>query len=396
MRRTTNESGVPTSKPHLAHIDALRGFAVLMVATAHLSLAMPELPNPVRRFGILGFYGVQLFFMMSAFTLMMSWRSEEKRYGSASTPGFFIRRFFRIAPAYYLAAAFYFLFSPPPDGFSLGQLLANLGFVNGWHPTLMTTVKGAWQVVPGGWSIGVEFSFYCLFPLIAAAVTSLWRAVAGFLLAVTIGLTVNLLLVGSLFAQFGRTAGEQFLYNWLPNQLFVFFVGLILFYLIGDRSARSIKVVQTLRPRRHAIASISVLLFCAASFINRGRFLGAFPLLQEDLYIALPLALFVCALASGPTFLVNRVTELIGTVSFSAYLVHFAVIAVLAKVMARAFAATGISSVAWFLACWVIMVFILTSLSLCSYFAIELPMNNFARRLAKAVSQRKPGIQLAG
>ncbi|MFL5251772.1 MAG: acyltransferase family protein, partial [Rhodopila sp.] len=81
-----------------------------------------------------GWYGVQLFFMASAITLMMSWHGERNRRGRADVRAFFIRRFFRIAPAYYAGALLYYFVCPPVMGFDIFKLVPWLGFLNDWHP----------------------------------------------------------------------------------------------------------------------------------------------------------------------------------------------------------------------------------------------------------------------
>jgi peptidoglycan/LPS O-acetylase OafA/YrhL len=105
----------------LAYIDCLRGYAVLLVITSHLTYAYPNLPYPVHRLTVLGWYGVQLFFLASAITLMMSWNAEVIRYGRGDAPSFFLRRFFRITPAYYAAALLYYFVTSPPGGCGPGS-----------------------------------------------------------------------------------------------------------------------------------------------------------------------------------------------------------------------------------------------------------------------------------
>jgi len=129
--------------PKYPFIDALRGYAVLMVITCHAGAAFPELPYPLKRVTNFGWHGVQMFFLMSCVTLLLSWQSDEAK-GRTDVISFWLRRFFRIAPLYYLAAAFYFLIEPPAGGFDLGQLLACFTFINDWHPALVPTTADAW------------------------------------------------------------------------------------------------------------------------------------------------------------------------------------------------------------------------------------------------------------
>lgn len=84
---------------HLQVIDALRGYAILLVIAVHSVGYVSELVWPVKRLLSLGFYGVQLFFIASAVTLLMSWHRSAGPLGERSAK-FLIRRFFRIAPFY--------------------------------------------------------------------------------------------------------------------------------------------------------------------------------------------------------------------------------------------------------------------------------------------------------
>ena len=86
------------------YIDALRGFAFLGVLTVHASYEVPKLP--FSSLPELGQYGVQLFFLLSAVTLLrsMALRSAKERFAARN---FFIRRFFRIAPLFWTGVVLY-------------------------------------------------------------------------------------------------------------------------------------------------------------------------------------------------------------------------------------------------------------------------------------------------
>lgn len=205
---------------HLPLLDGLRGVAVLLVIASHAFPMLPELPWTVKRFSNLGFYGVQLFFVVSAITLANSWRRSETR-GRPSLQAFALRRIFRIAPAYFLAAASYLWLSLPPS-IAPAQLLALLTFTNGWTPSLMPTTPDTWAGVPGGWSVEAEFGFYAMFPVIVTALRGIPRAIAGLLLSLVMALVMNAGGLSAYEPAYGHTATDQFLYYWLPNQLPVF------------------------------------------------------------------------------------------------------------------------------------------------------------------------------
>jgi peptidoglycan/LPS O-acetylase OafA/YrhL len=95
----------------------------------------------------------------------MNRRNENEKHPKFN---FFIRRFFRIAPLYYIGILYYLW----QDGFgsrywlsdqelvTTANILSNIFFVHGFNPYWMNSV------VPGGWSIAVEMLFYCIAPLL--------------------------------------------------------------------------------------------------------------------------------------------------------------------------------------------------------------------------------------
>ena len=177
--------------PSLPVIDALRGLALLSVIMVHANDGLErKLSWVVLSLSSQGGWGVQLFFIVSAFTLLMSWHGRQE--GLATTP-FLIRRFFRVAPMFYAAILLYaFLdgFKPrayAPQGVGPVSYISTFLFLHGWHPATINSI------VPGGWSIAAEFGFYLLFPLLAISVTSLTRALWAFGASLAIGAALTAL-----------------------------------------------------------------------------------------------------------------------------------------------------------------------------------------------------------
>lgn len=318
-----------------AFIDALRGYAVLLVITCHTGGMFPNMPYPIKKLTNVGWHGVQLFFLISCVTLMMSWRSDQRK-GMASPLAFWARRFFRIAPMYYLAGAFYFFAEPPNSGFDLKQLLASLTFINAWHPTLIPTVPDSWMVVPGGWSIGVEFTFYMLFPLMVALVRGFKSGLAFFILAVALACFANTFAYHALAPQYGDVPTSNFLYFWLPNQLPIFALGTLLFFAIDHYRKRPSPAVSLLSRWPAVTISLCLVLFVFMAEkpdLLDPRF-SLSPLYLMPFLLAAALIFMVCSLTlalNSNTILVNRVICMLGEVSFSAYILHFFVLHWLSK-----------------------------------------------------------------
>jgi exopolysaccharide production protein ExoZ len=157
------------SERKLEGLHGLRAVAAIAVVVFHLH-ALLAVPEPAWLAAITtDFYlSVQLFFVISAFSLFHS-----SRYAPASYRGYLVKRYFRIAPLYYLMLAYltlpsYVLWRTQFPGW--GPILANLTFTFNLIPGMEA------GIVYAGWSVGVEMMFYLLLPILLAAL----RGVAGF------------------------------------------------------------------------------------------------------------------------------------------------------------------------------------------------------------------------
>ena len=150
-----------TPAQRFGYIDAQRGLAALLVIWLHATDAFMQLPTPPAG-GLLykisaaidtGRIGVILFFAISGFVIPSSLRA----VGNQTTPDalrvFFIRRVFRLYPAYWVsvvAAALLGLFLMTP--FSPQTVLLNL--------TMIQSVFGAPDVLGLYWTLRLELIFY--------------------------------------------------------------------------------------------------------------------------------------------------------------------------------------------------------------------------------------------
>ncbi len=99
---------------HVPAIDGLRGIAVLMVLAVHTSQRVSNVGLEAFHFSLIGEFvnagarGVELFFLLSAFTLF---RSSKAKYSEECNPrrNFYIRRAFRILPLWWMAVTLYAL-----------------------------------------------------------------------------------------------------------------------------------------------------------------------------------------------------------------------------------------------------------------------------------------------
>ena len=301
---------------HLAYFDAIRGVAFLAVLAIHSS--MPVGSFPMKWVFANGYYGVQLFFLTSAITLCYSatTRQHREKYPWVF---FYIRRIFRIAPLFWLAILFYWLVPGPvgdaqrqdllamsPTGIHPGHFILTALFMNGWHPYTINSV------VPGGWSIAVEMTFYVIFPLLFIYLNTLERcvlAVLGYLaLAPLKNLALNFLL-NHAYPNIDPARLAFFKEHWFPTSLPVFLIGIGTFHLLRGPLLNSIRKSRAL----------SIYTFVALFLLMLNlRHLG------QPLIIITTLAAMICAISSPQlNWLVSPILCYIGKISYSCYLIHF-------------------------------------------------------------------------
>lgn len=132
-------------------LDVLRIFATLWVLAFHLAQAYPEMfistPVQLQQFFLAGHYGVDLFFVLSGVVIASS--AVEK-----GASRFALARFFRLAPAYFvatiLALALEFLTTKRIDPLELFAMTGLQFWTGGPYP------------VGPAWTLFVEASFYLL------------------------------------------------------------------------------------------------------------------------------------------------------------------------------------------------------------------------------------------
>jgi len=361
---------------HMPMLDALRGVAVTLVIASHAFPMVHQLPWTVKRFSNLGFFGVQLFFLVSCITLANAWRRSEL-VGPPSLRGFALRRLFRIAPAYFLAAAGY-AWLMQPGTIDLTRLVTFLTFTSGWTPAQMPTVQDAWVGVPGGWSIEAEFAFYAAFPVLIVTLRGFWRSLAALAVSLPLAWVANSVGLALYEPNYGAVATDQFLYYWLPNQIPVFLSGLVTYELIVNFSPRGQwqGAGRGIARSGPAIIGFAALAFALLAIVRWPRIPQPdHAFLSSHVIAGLSFGAAAIALARHPMpTIVNRLFIHVGQASFSAYLLHFAVISCIEEMLPSwIFAVTEVPAVLTSGVLFLIVFTITALLAQATYRLIELP-----------------------
>jgi peptidoglycan/LPS O-acetylase OafA/YrhL len=314
--QSTPNNPIIITAEKLAYIDVLRAIAILMVIFVHTSQTINGLSAPMKSIADYGQIGVQLFFVASAYTLCFS--QVKRKQENKQLISFFIRRFFRIAPLYYFAIAWYFSIEPVTNilkiinityfRYDFGSVLANIFFLHGFVPYANN------NIVPGGWSIGAEMAFYLLFPMLFRLFS---RAYEKWGIMSLYGLTAVSIFFNIIFQVIIwkslsiEIISDPFIYRNLINQLPVFLIGMTIFFYHQNGLGLQIPII------------IQIIAFAALTFALNLLFVN-----KE------PWTILLVTVFSGISFAIllnifkelkysNKFLEEIGRVSYSMYIFHF-------------------------------------------------------------------------
>jgi peptidoglycan/LPS O-acetylase OafA/YrhL len=166
-------------------LNGLRGISIVLVILSHVARQGTLIAPRFWYVGELGHMGVDMFFVISGFLITLLLLREHSRTGTVSVKDFYVRRAFRILPAYAV--------------FLLGLLgLSCLGYasprLSDWLGALTYTVsflpQPSWEI-GHIWSLSVEEHFYLVWPLLFW----LWPKRAWIVACVYLALTPALRLV---------------------------------------------------------------------------------------------------------------------------------------------------------------------------------------------------------
>lgn len=366
----TNNDAASANK--LGYVDLIRGIAVLGVLMIHTGgqTDTTYMPEMVKTVILNGRMGVHLFYFASAFTIFLSYTN---RFNKEIHPvkNFFVRRFFRIAPLYYIAIVYYLwqdgmgpeFWTGGSEPITATNIASNFLFLHGFHPYYINSI------VPGGWSIAVEMFFYILIPFLFTRVRNINQAL--YLLGITLIFRLVLAIFFKLYWQPipQKELWDFFLSFYLPSQLPVFSIGIIFFFIVKGATLKDISYKPVLL--LFSLIAVDLLTNFDFFFENHIKFAVAF------LLLGIGLSKF------HVKNLLTRLLQYIGQVSYSMYLVHLAVIFWLGKTSIFTFYAptNTIGSIGLFIFAYLIIVIITLLISGFTYKYIELPTQKIGKRI---------------
>lgn len=307
----------------LPGLDHLRALAIVLVFVYHYGLFAH--PPWIESIGAFGWIGVDLFFVLSGYLIADQLFRSQARTGTIGLRAFYLRRAFRILPAYSVMVALYFLFPIIQERATIAPVwkfitfTLNLGLDLRKHGTFSHA-----------WSLCVEEHFYLFLPLILLGLQRLRVWNAGRLLGalVVVGLVWRTWAwhVGVPVELRGEHAAVwfQWLYYPTPSRLDGLLVGITIAAAMRYRLAR----IEHLRLSAMAWLLCGGAVLLLAWWLTKDRYglLGSvaiFPL------VALGFGCWLMAMLQPNFQLANKATWLtrnLAELAFSLYLTHKAAI----------------------------------------------------------------------
>lgn len=321
MKQRQDTTFFQSRNDHVPWLDGLRGMAALWVLVSHTMILTGVPGIPILSWGELA---VDLFMLLSGFLMAHHYVLRRAREPWSSRNTFFtfwIRRFFRIAPLYYLLLTVALLLGP-----WIGEWREAIAHVwpvtatsparyddQGWDNILMhvTFLFGAsphyaFRTPLPDWSIGLEMSFYLAFPFLMLLVMRLGALRAGLLAIAACG--GLLLVIPGYIAAFAMP-------SFLPMKLYLFFIGI---WIAISRLEGDMRLA--LAASLAVLAGIVLFETSYLAMARIGMVMIMFYLMDNG---SLPgSALLAAATTRIREMLSSRIAKFLGDTSYGVYLLH--------------------------------------------------------------------------
>ena len=213
------------NKTREPYLDVLKGLAMLGVLLAHFYVSDN---GTIAGIQTIGSRCPQLFFIVSAF---LTWKVMDKKVDYKK---FYEKRFFRIAPLYYVSLLLALLLPTITLGdHSFGDYSTHLLFLNGFVPSWANNIMHV------EWYITDLALLYFVCPLLKKVATDLKSSIITLLVATAIS-SLSIMVTNFLFSEqmASSQAWETYFHTFfLLNQLPIWLMGIVLFYAIKEHNS---------------------------------------------------------------------------------------------------------------------------------------------------------------
>jgi len=332
--------GLPRGPAYLPELEALRGFAIVLVFLFHAGSLLDHtngagrMVSPLAGFVYSGSTGVDLFFILSGFLLSRPFLRAAATGAHVHLGRYFARRALRILPLYWVAVVVATVvhagrWSDLRDGLPYAVFLNSFAHV----------ATPLWPFSIPWWSLATEVQFYLVLPLLALFLRRRVGRIGGIVVVLIWAWAYRRYCLGRWLPPIFPTDLEA---RWIfAGSLFMrgplFLLG-IAAAAVHDRWGATLRsALQRSRWIRHGVADVALAgILIAMGFVLRDAASVGWPQNEGDLHVlwhaeagvgwaAIVMLLLVAPLRTRPLW-VNRVMIRIGVLSYSLYLVHLPIL----------------------------------------------------------------------
>ena len=287
-------------------------FSIYSIHLANLQIA----PEPLMQLIRFGWFGVDVFFMLSGFVIMMHYRHYVTHHTYRNIFSFLKIRLARIYPMYACGIGLLFLLvvlGVAPEYIDQGNsVLYHLTLTYAW-PVYPLGHTETWNFP--GWSLSVEWFLYLIFPLLALLLVKLRNKTE-------IGV-ILLLLAGFAFVFSPLFAAKILGFPALLRGTLAFCFGMLAYRFSAYLTPSSLR-----QPMMDIIGVICValMLACFTKWLGSDAgFRRIAPFKLASLYLLITVFLVVLSRPSGiwNWLLGNRIMDYLGKISYSLYILQF-------------------------------------------------------------------------
>lgn len=316
-------------------LDHLRALAILIVFLFHYFILSGGQPEWLPDFAKFGWTGVDLFFVLSGFLISSQLFAQIQQGENISFKHFFLKRFFRIVPAFLVTVGLYFCLPFFREKESLPPLWKFITFTQNIGLNLKD-----FGTFSHAWSLCVEEHFYLFLPLILILLQSTklikksyWLLIVLFLFGFAIRIySFNQLYLPKIEDEKGFMYWYKYIYYPTYNRLDGLLVGVSIagiyqfFPMVWNRVSKygSLFIVFSL-------AVLTGAYFLCSDQMTFNASIFGFPL------IAIGYGFLVIGAVSPTSFLYqwnSKITTFIATLSYAIYLTHKGVIHITHQLLA--------------------------------------------------------------
>lgn len=140
-----------TSVIYFNNIDAFKGIAILGILLVHCGAA--DLGGFIGELSSAGAKGVQIFLIISSMLICKSLQNEHSKDEGMSLKTWYIKRFIRLIPLYYIANLFVLVkdgltssYWSGTHGMTMGTIISNFLFIHGLYPWWSNAININWYI----------------------------------------------------------------------------------------------------------------------------------------------------------------------------------------------------------------------------------------------------------